>query len=77
MPPAETLYSCMACNSAACVLGGVRLISSASTILAKTVSLNEPEEPSAGVHIVLNNIGADDVRRHQIWRELDPIKIEV
>ena len=28
-------YSCMACKSAAWVLGGVRLISSASTMLAK------------------------------------------
>ena len=33
--PALTFCSCIACRSAACVLGGVRLISSASTILAK------------------------------------------
>ena len=33
--PGETLYSCIACNSAAWVLGEVRLISSASKILEK------------------------------------------
>src|SRR5438445_13301779 len=33
--PAVTSRSCMACSSAACVLGGVRLISSASRILVK------------------------------------------
>ena len=35
LPPAETRYSCMDCSSAACVLGGVRLISSASSTLVK------------------------------------------
>src|SRR6185436_12053844 len=36
VPPAVTLYSCIDCRSAAWVLGGVRLISSASTRLANT-----------------------------------------
>src|SRR5229473_2098001 len=35
-PPAVTRCSCMAWSSAACVLGGVRLISSAKSTLAKT-----------------------------------------
>ena len=34
-PAMVTFFSCMASRSAACVLGGVRLISSANTILAK------------------------------------------
>ncbi len=34
-PAAVTWYSCMASSSAACVLGGVRLISSARMICAK------------------------------------------
>src|SRR6185437_14765389 len=34
-PAAVTACSCMACSSAACVLGGARLISSASTAFAK------------------------------------------
>ena len=36
LPATVTSYSCIACNSAAWVFGGVRLISSASTMLAKT-----------------------------------------
>ena len=35
-PPMETLRSCMASSRAACVFGGVRLISSASRMLANT-----------------------------------------
>ncbi len=35
-PPAVTCRSCIASSSAACVFGGVRLISSASTTFAKT-----------------------------------------
>ena len=71
VPPAETLYSCMACNNAAWVLGGVRFISSASTILAKTGPLDKAKEAPAGFHIVLNDISADDVGGHQIWCKLD------
>ena len=36
MPEAVTECSCIASNKAACVLGGVLLISSANTIWAKT-----------------------------------------
>ena len=36
LPPAVTRYSCIDCNSAAWVFGGVRLISSASTRFANT-----------------------------------------
>ena len=36
LPCTVTRCSCMASSSAACVLGGVRLISSASTMFAKT-----------------------------------------
>ena len=35
-PATDTRCSCMACSKAACVLGGVRLISSASTMLANS-----------------------------------------
>ena len=35
-PPAVTSFSCIAWSSAACVLGGVRLISSARRMLANT-----------------------------------------
>jgi len=35
-PAAVTWCSCIACSSAACVLGGVRFTSSASTIFANT-----------------------------------------
>ena len=36
MPPTVTWYSCIASSSAACVFGGVRLISSARMMFAKT-----------------------------------------
>jgi hypothetical protein len=35
-PSTETCFSCIASSSAACVFGGVRLISSASSRLVKT-----------------------------------------
>ena len=45
-PPAVTWRSCIASSSAACVFGGVRLISSASTMFAKTgPSTNRNDAP--------------------------------
>ncbi len=67
----------MACNSAAWVLGGVRLISSARTMLAKIGPLHEPEDPLAGRGVLLDDLGAGDVAGHQVGRELDAAELQV
>ena len=59
--PTVTCRSCIACSSAACVLGGVRLISSASSRLAKIGPLMELEPPPAGLRVFLQDVGAGDV----------------
>ena len=37
----------------------------------------EDEPPAAGLGIVLQNVGAGDVRRHQVRRELDPLERQI
>ena len=63
-----TWRSAIASSSADCTLAGARLISSASTRLAKTgpssVSNRSVDGPP--------HLGADDVGRHQVRRELQP-----
>ena len=72
-----TRCSCIASSSADCVLGGVRLISSARTILAKigpganTIC----RRPVAGVF--LHQVGAGDVGRHQVGRELNARELQL
>ena len=69
--PTVTCRSCMASSSAAWVLGGVRLISSASTTLWNKGSGDEAELPLAGASVLLQDVGAGDVGRHQVGGELD------
>ena len=76
-PPAVTRCSCIACSSAACVFGGVRLISSASTMFAKIGPLHEAELAAPGRSVLLENVGAGDVRRHQVGRELNAVERQV
>ena len=75
--PIETSRSCIACKSAAWVLGGVRLISSASRKLVKIGPGRNSSlrRPVAGV--LLDDVHAGDVRGHQVGRELDAAKLEV
>src|SRR5581483_2239719 len=40
-------------------------------------SLHELERAPAGRRILLKNIGAGDIRRHQVRRELDAIEVEI
>jgi hypothetical protein len=65
-------------QKAAWVLGGVRLISSARTTLAKIGTAAETQLPRAGLLVFLDHLRAGDVRGHQIGRELNPVvrKIE-
>ena len=71
--PTVTLRSCIAWSSAACVFGGVRLISSARTRLWK---IGPAQEAHAAVHaalvvlVLLEHVGAGDVGRQEIGREL-------
>ena len=70
-----TWYSCIASSSAAWVLGGVRLISSASSTWAK---IGPRTKRSARVPpVVVEHLGAGDVGRHQVRRELDPLEAQV
>ena len=65
----------MASSSAACVLGGVRLISSARIMFAKTGPCTKIIfRPSLGV---LKNFRAGDVRGHEVGRELDALELQV
>ena len=71
-----TECSCIASSRADCVLGVARLISSASTICAKIGPGLELETPPA-VGALDHDVGADDVGRHQVGRELDAVEVEV
>jgi hypothetical protein len=71
-----TRCSCIASSSADCVFGGVRLISSASTMLAKIGPARTPSA-AAGRRVFLHEVGAGDVRRHQVGRELDARELQL
>jgi hypothetical protein len=71
LPPTVTCRSCIASSSAAWVLGGVRLISSARITLAKTGPRRNLNERCTGGLVLLDHLGAGDVRGHQVGRELD------
>ena len=64
----------MASSSADCVLGGVRLISSASRMLAKIGPGTKVQVRRPVVGILLDDVGAGDVGRHQVGRELDALE---
>ena len=68
--PTETLTSCIASSSADCVFGVARLISSASTTLAK-IGPGWNSKNVAALRALLHDVRADDVGRHQVGRELD------
>lgn len=65
----------MASSSAAWVLGGVRLISSARTTLANR-AFEEFEFAVTGVAIFVHHVGAGDIAWHEIGGELDAIEIQ-
>ena len=68
----ETCCSCIASSSADCVLGVARLISSASSRLAKT---GPGWNRNCALAVLLDeDVGADDVGRHQVRRELDAVE---
>ena len=68
-----TVRSCIASSSAAWVLGGVRLISSASSSSQKIGPLIRVKV--AGLEV--EQVGAEDVARHQVGRELDAAELQV
>ena len=74
---AVTWCSCMACSRAAWVLGGVRLISSASTMLAKTgpCTKRNARLPVASSSSMISVPVMS--RGHQVGRELDPVELQV
>ena len=70
-----TECSCIASSRADWVLGVARLISSASTICEKIGPGLKLEDPAA-VGQLHDDVGADDVGRHQVGGELDPVEVE-
>ena len=70
-----TWCSCIASSSAACVLGGVRLISSASITFAKTGP--RTKRSARAPPVLVEDLGAGDVGRHQVRRELDALEAQV
>ena len=58
-------------------MGGVRLISSARIMLAKSGPVQEHELAPAGLRVVLEDVGAGDVGGHQVGRELDALERQV
>ena len=67
-----TWCSCIASSSADWVFGVARLISSASTRLAKIGPGLELEDAAAA--LLDQDVRARDVGRHQVGRELDPVE---
>ena len=65
----------MASSSAACVFGGVRLISSASRMCAKIGPFTNRSDATA--RLFVEHLGAGDVGRHQVGRELDALEREI
>ena len=74
--PTVTRRSCIAWSSAACVFGGVRLISSARTRLWK---MGPGRKRTAGAlpRVVLQHVGPGDVGREQVRRELHAAEGEI
>ena len=64
----------MASSSADCVLGGVRLISSASSTLAKIGPGHEGPGAASGAGVFFDDVGAGDIGRHQVGGELDALE---
>ena len=73
VPPTVTRRSCMASSMDACVLGGVRLISSARTMLENT-GREELELLLARGRVGVDDLRAGDVAGHQVGRELDALE---
>ena len=69
--PTVTCRSCMASSRAACVFGGVRLISSARITLRNSGPSRKRNSRLPGAAVLLDHFGAGDVGRHQVGRELD------
>ena len=70
--PMVTWRSCIASSRALWTLAGARLISSASTRLAKI----GPSDTSNSPDLLVVDPRADDVGRHQVGRELDPLELD-
>ena len=66
------LISCMASSRADCVLGGVRLISSARTRLAKIGPCRKRNSRSPVLRFSSDDLRPGDVGGHQVGSELNP-----
>ena len=74
VPSSVTCRSCMASSSADCVLGGVRLISSARSRLVNTGPGRKRKLPSARL---VEHALPDDVAGHEVGRELHALEVHV
>ena len=76
-PPTVIVPSSIASSRAACVFGGVRLISSASRMFVNAGPFMKLEVPLAGRRVLDDDVGARDVGGHEVRRELDAAEREV
>ncbi len=74
-PATATRCSCIACSSADCVRGLARLISSAISSWQNTGPAHEAEAAPAA-RVLLQDLGAGDVGRHQVGGELHAPRVE-
>src|SRR5678815_4650092 len=70
LPCTVTRCSCIASSSAACVFGG-------ENDVREDRPRREHHVAASRFRIVLNDVGARDVARHQVGRELDARELEV
>ena len=77
MPPAVTWCSCIAWSSAAWVLGGRPVDLVGQHHVGEDRPVHEPERAPAGRQVLLDDLGAGDVARHEVGGELDPVEAEL
>ena len=69
--------SCMASSNADCVLGGVRLISSARMMFAKIGPLTNTRSRLPVRPVFFDDFRSRNIRRHQVRRELDTFEVQM
>ncbi len=69
-----TVCSCIASRRADCVFGGRAIDFVGQDQIGKERPGHEPHRAGARRRIVLQKLHADDVGRHHVGRELDPLE---
>ncbi len=75
-PPAVTCRSCIASSRAAWVFGGRAVDLVGEDQVGEDRPGDEPQLAGAGVAVLVEDLGAGDVRGHQVGRELDAVEVQ-